>query len=123
MLGIVLFLKNNWEEVGIFLVASVFAITIVTKNAEISSLKLDIANKNAELARYKDSLAFQNSQILANKQDENKTAELPKIIHDIQTRTVVVTKEITKFKEDTNVSKDDCNASINFINGFDYSLQ
>ena len=100
------------------------AIGVVTveKDGKIDTLKLENAQQIQKLTACADSLKLQNALILSNAQDENKIKALPKMLHDIQTRTVVVTKEIIKFKEDTNVSKNDCNASMRFIDDFDYSL-
>ena len=102
----------------------VLALGVVTveKDANIDALKIENAQEVQKLTVCSDSIKVQNALILANKQDENKTKELPKIIHDIRTKTVTQTRYITLFKDDENVSKNDCNASINFINNFDYSL-
>ena len=104
------------------LIILTLSVKLFISNSNLKDEKLKVANLNTSLVSYKDALSFQNDAILANKQDENKPAELPKVIHDIQTKTVVVAKEIIKFKEDTNVSKNDCNASMRFIDNFDYSL-
>lgn len=104
------------------LIILILSIALFISNGKLKDEKLTVANLNTSLVSYKDALSLQNNLTLANKQDENKTAELPKVIHDIQVKYVVQTKEITKFVEDNNVSKNDCNTSIRFIDNFDYSL-
>jgi GTPase involved in cell partitioning and DNA repair len=116
---------SNFKNMAITLLLFIIIILIITltvSDSKIKNLKLENADLEISLTRYKDALNLQNNLILANKQDAKKVTELPKVVHDIQTKTITVTKEIIKFVEDKNVSKNDCNATVDFINNFDFSL-
>jgi GTPase involved in cell partitioning and DNA repair len=113
-------IKRYWLEIIIVLVASVLLTYIKQLNNEISSLSKDKAVLQSKLSESDAYLHVQNATILANQADYNASiAKLPTVLHKIDTKYITKTIQIEKWR-DNNETSNDCNASISYINNYQF---
>jgi hypothetical protein len=116
----ILFLKKYWLEIAIVLVTSILLAYIKQLNNEISSLNKDKVVLQSKLRESDAYIHVQNATILANQADYNASiAKLPTVLHKIDTKYITKTVEIEKWR-DNNVSQNDCNASVGYLNNYQF---
>jgi hypothetical protein len=115
-----LFLRKYWLEIVIVLVSGILLAYIKQLNDEVSSLKKDESVLQSKLSESDAYIHVQNATILANQADYNASiAKLPTVLHKIDTKYITKTVEIEKWR-DNNVSQNDCNASVSYLNQFKF---
>jgi hypothetical protein len=114
-------LKRYWMEIVIVLAAGVLLSYIEHLNNEISTLQEDKSVLQAKLNESDAYIRVQNATILANEADYNASmAKLPTVLHKIDTKYITKTVEIEKWREYNETSSDDCNASISYLNSYQF---
>jgi hypothetical protein len=114
-------IKRYWLEIAIVFIGSILLAHIKQLNTEILSLTKDNSVLQSKLNESNAYINVQNAAILANQADYNASiAKLPSILHKIDTRYVTKTIEVEKWRDNNETSNNDCNASVDYLNNYQF---